>query len=120
CNWLRSQWVLLTHLRSLASGKPFVWLAQLAMEAHNQNNQCWAPDTWDQLAKKRGRLIKWAARTGCKRAWRLFWPPLPHEEENPKQTDYRVIAGLSGWQVVAGEGLNFANLSAEDARRAAR
>src|SRR5207248_3094518 len=69
---------------------------------------------------KRGRLVAWGTRTACKRAWRFFWPLLPHEEENPTQTDHRVIVGLSGLQVAVSEGLNFAKLSAEDAKRAAR
>ena len=119
-NWLRSQWFLLMHLRRLASGEPFGWLAQLAMEAHKKQNQRWAPETWDELQKKRGYLITRAAKNGCKRAWRLFWPPLPHEEQSPNQTDYRIIAGLSGLQLAASEGLNFAVLSGEDAKRAAR
>src|SRR5207253_10090913 len=80
-HWLRSQGVLLTHLRRLASGERYNWLGHLSMEALEQNNLRWAPDTWDLLEKKRGRLITWATKTGCKRAWRLFWPPLPHEEQ---------------------------------------
>ena len=46
------------------------------MRDHSQ----WAPRTWNKLVEKRGRLIAWAAREGCKSVWRQFVPSLPHEK----------------------------------------
>jgi hypothetical protein len=118
--WLHSEWILLTHLRRLSLGEQFRWLGQLAIGAHNANSHRWTPDSWDQLRKKRGWIIVWATKNGCKRAWQRFWPPLPHEEEDPTKTDYRIIVGLSGLQIAVHEGLEWGKLSVEDARRAAR
>lgn len=118
--WVRSEWILLTHLHPLASGQRFNWLGKLVMEAHHQSDHRWAPDDWGHLRKKRGWLLTWATKKGCKQAWRSFVPPLPHEEEDPTRTDYRVIVGLCGLQIAAAEGLDFGALSNEDARRAAR
>jgi len=71
--------------------------------------------------EKRGRLIAWAAKEGCKQAWRQFMPLLPHEKPNPQQTDHRVIVGLAGLQAAFTDNeLDFAQISAEDARLAAR
>ena len=102
--WCRSQAVLLRHLKSLASGNRISWLAHLSHEAEENRNHRWAPDTWDNLRKKRGRLITWAAKTGCKRAWTNFSPFLPHEEPVPNQTDGRIIVGLSGLQAAVHDG----------------
>lgn len=119
--WVRSQWIFLTHLRKLTSGDAVGWLSYLTSEANKSGNHRWAPDDWNELRRKRGRLVAWASKAGCKRAWRKFSPPLPHEEPNPTQTDARIIVGLSGLQAAAIDGeLNGPKLSDDEARQATR
>lgn len=119
--WLTDQWTLLRHIRLLRSGKATGRLSGLARDADEESHSQWAPRSWNKLVKKRGRLIAWAAKEGCKRAWRQFMPLLPHEKPNPQQTDHRVIVGLAGLQAAFTDNeLDFARLSAEDARLAAR
>jgi len=106
-NWIQAkrwQITLLWHLRLLASGKPVGWLGILVEEADQENRSKWTPTTWEGLRKKRGRSIAHAAREGCKRAWRLFSPMLPHEKPEPSQTDRRVIVGLAGMQAAIEDG----------------
>jgi hypothetical protein len=119
--WIIDQWRLLTHLRLLKSGKAIAWLMVLSREAERKNTSRWAPERWDDLVAKRGRLITEATKTGCKRAWRTFWPPLPHEESEPNKTDPRIIIGLTGLQAAfSDQELDFSQLDSRDATRAAR
>jgi hypothetical protein len=120
-SWIVGQWRLITHLPLLRSGHALGWLMILSREADKQNNNRWAPEKWDDLVAKRGRLIARAARAGCKQAWKRFWPPLPHEELEPNKTDPRIIIGLTGLQAAFVDNeLDFPTLTAKDVRRAAR
>jgi hypothetical protein len=119
--WIRDQWVLLSRLRSLASGKKVSWLSDLSREADENNLQRWAPISWEGLRKKRGRLITWAAKRGCKCAWRNYNPPLPHEKKTVSQYSAGVIVGLSGIQAAVLDGqLNLAGLASDEATLVAR
>lgn len=119
--WLSDQWYLLRHIRVLKSGKAAILLSNLAREADEDSHSQWAPRSWNKLVEKHGRLITWAAKEGCKQSWRQFIPELPHEKPNPQQTNPYVIVGLAGLQAAFTDNqLDFARLSAEDARLAAR
>ena len=107
-------------LAPLASGNAIGVLADLSYEAcgKGRGHQL-APRDWLPLQKERGRLIAWAARTGCKHAWRRFVPLLPHEKPVPTEIDSRVVVGLAGLQAAYDDGdLDFRAMSKEDARRA--
>jgi len=120
--YLREQWILLRHFRTLASGKPTVWLAHLAHDACGANDgHRWTPSDWSALRKKRGRLVAWAAKSGCKRAWRKFVPLLPHEKPVPNETDTRVVVGLAGLHAEYEDGeLDFRQLDEDEAQLATR
>lgn len=120
CQWLHEEWVLLRNIRLLSTGAAINWLSHLVLEA-SENNSRWAPQTWGKLEQKRGRLITWAVRMGCKRTWENFVPLLPHEKSNPSQTDRRVIVGLAGLQTEFIDNELYATrLTEEEAQRAVR
>jgi hypothetical protein len=117
---LQWSWAYLRHIIRLKNGQATNWLYNLAWEADEGSFQ-YAPKTWDKLVKKRGRLIAWAARKGCKSVWRQFTPLLPHEKPKPLETDHRVMVGLAGLQASFSDGeLDFNQLSENDARLAVR
>jgi len=119
--WLKEQWLLLLHIRHLKSGKATAWLSHLVREADRENHSQWTLRSWDSLVKKRGRLITWATKEGCKRVWQQYRPELPHEKINLSQTDPRVIVGLAGIQaLVTDKEIDFETLSHEDASLALR
>jgi hypothetical protein len=119
--WLREQFLLLRNLSRLKSGKPLGWLERLSREADKDNHGHWAPEKWTDLEKKRGQLITRAAKQGCKAAWRVFNPPLPHEKPEPNKTSIGVLVGLTGLQVEFQEDPNaIAKLTTEEAKLAAR
>jgi len=110
---------LLTHLHHLVSGRAVAWLADLALESGTGQNNRWSPEDWDELRRKRGRIIAWAAKEGCMRAWLTFTSTLPHENLTPNNVDPRVIVGLTGLQaVVVASKFNYLELTEQDARRA--
>jgi len=114
------QWAYMRHIRLLKNGQATGWLSDLARETDESHSQ-WAPRTWNKLVEKRGRLIAWAAREGCKSVWQEFVPLLPHEKPISLQTDHRVIVGLAGLQAAFSENeLDFKQLSEDDARLAVR
>jgi hypothetical protein len=119
---IQAQRNLLLHLRALRSGAKSAWLARLVFETHERGGQNQlTPESWNGMREKRGRLIAWAAREGCKRAWRRFVPPLPHEKANSGAIDNRLIAGLAGLQAALADGeLDFSKVSDEEARLAVR
>ena len=94
---LREQIVLHFHIRLLFSGKAVVWLAELSREAVEDSSH-YSPTSWSRLRRKRGGLIAWAVKSGCKRSWRHFRSLLPHEKSNPHSTGYPTIVGLAGVQ----------------------
>lgn len=120
-HWLREQFLLLRKLRVLASGKPTSWLVYLSREADESNNSRWAPSTWSDLEKKRGKWITDAAKRGCVASWRHFTPNLPHQRSRPNETSNGIIVGLTGLQVDFNENPNtFSMLSDSDAKLAMR
>ncbi len=130
CFWqFQSKWQegrdrlwLLRHLRSIAAGNATYALCQLAWEAEAASSQA-GPTRydWTKLSEKRGRRVVKAAKLGCKRAWRQFLPPLLHEKADPSKVDGRITLGLAGIEAEFLDGdLNLAELSYEDAYRAAR
>ncbi len=117
---LRWHWAYVRHIRLLKNGTVTVWLNNLAWEASEHDSQ-YAPRSWDKLVEKRGRLIAWAAREGCKSVWRRFTPLLPHEKPKSFETDHRVIVGLAGLQAAFSDGeLDFNQISENEARLAIR
>lgn len=116
----RWQWAYIRNIRLLKSGQATGWLSDLVREADESHSQ-WAPRTWNKLVEKRGRLIPWAVKEGCKAAWPQFVPLLPHEKPDPFQTDHRVIVGLAGLQAaISYNELEFKKLTDENARLAVR
>jgi len=116
---LQWQWAYLRNIRLLKNGSAIGWLPNLVSEANESHSQ-WAPQSWDKLVQKRGRLIAWAAKEGCKSAWRNFVPLLPHEKP-PHETDHRVIIGLAGLQAAISDNeLDFKRLTQDDVRLAVR
>jgi hypothetical protein len=90
-------WWLVRNGNRLRSGGAIWELAGLCHEASN-NESRFAPSSWDALAKKRGRRVAEAVKEWCKRSWRTYEPPLPHERTNPSQVDGRLVIGLAGIQ----------------------
>jgi hypothetical protein len=118
--YFNDQYKLIIHLKQLITGKNAAWLSHLCREADEKNIQRYTPSTWDDLTKKRGRLITWATRKGCKHIWRTYKPNLPHESVNGNRT-YGIIAGLAGIQAtLADKEINLAKMNYEDAYRASR
>src|SRR5207249_2325378 len=97
--WVRDEFVLLSKLKFIASGKPVHWLQRLSREAHEKNSGHWTTSSWTDLERKRGKWITRAAKSGCAAFWRGFTPLLPHEKPEPGKTDIRLIVGLTGLQV---------------------
>jgi hypothetical protein len=122
-NWwnrLLDQYRLHRHIHRLISGKATDWLAILAHEALDSNKQQYTPTDWEGLRKKRGALLAWAARKGCRRMWRSYQPSLPHEMVRGNRT-YGVIVGLAGIQAALADGeIRLDTLSYNDACLAAR
>ena len=116
----RWQWAYLRHIRLLKSGQKTGWLSDLVREADESHSR-WTPRTWNKLVAKRGRLIAWAVKEGCKSAWQEFVPLLPHEKPTSLQTDHRVIVGLAGIQAAISDNeLDFKQLSTEKTQLAVR
>jgi len=116
----RWQWTYMRHIRLLKNGQATGWLSELARETDESHSQ-WAPRRWNKLVEKRGRLIAWAVKEGCKSVWQQFLPLLPHEKPISLQTDHRVIVGLAGLQAAISDNeLDFKQLSNEKARLAVR
>ncbi len=107
-NRVRDTWFLWRHVRQLRSGAQTNWLAHLADEAESEDDSDrghhLTPHDWSALQAVRGKLIASAAKEGCKRAWRRFEPPLPHEKTEPSSIDNRVIVGLAGIQAAIDDG----------------
>ncbi len=117
---LRAQIWLWRNLKKLRDGTAIGALYELALEA-SENTNHYGALSWKPLKSKRGTLVARAAATGWKTIWRQFEPPLPHEKEDPKRMDIRVIIGLSGINIAITDGdLNLAAMTSDDARRASR
>jgi hypothetical protein len=118
-NSFRTELFLLRNLVRLASGDETQWLLWSINEAITGRSQR-SDINWNDVRKNRWRLIRWATRRGCKRAWRSFVPKLPHELE-PMHTEQRTIVGLLGLQAEIADGeIDFLSLSEEEAKIAVR
>ena len=116
---VRDWWSLQRNCRRLAAGHEAWWLYHLACSAAAGDR--WAADRWDSLEQRYGRRIARAAREGCKSAWRLFSPGLPHEKPDPRQTDIRICVGLTGLAAASADGeLSLQATTADDAALATR
>ncbi len=115
-NEWRDRWWLFRNRNRLRSGEAIGPLVQLRHEAANHESR-FAPSSWNALAEKRGRRVAEAVKEGCKRSWRNYSPPLPHERANPSEVDGRLTIGLAGIQsmIVDGE-LPFDSISDADVR----
>lgn len=117
---LREKIWLWRNLKKLRDGTAIRALYELAFEAFEENYHRGAR-SWEPLKSKRGTLVARAAADGWKAVWRQFEPPLPHEKQDPKQIDERIIIGLSGINIAIDDGdLNPAAMTSGDARRASR
>jgi len=112
----RDRWWLFRNHGRLRSGRANRVLAHLCYEAARDESKL-APANWNALAEKRGTRLVEAVKEGCKRAWRDYSPPLPHEKTNPSEIDGRLAVGLAGIQslIVDGE-LPFDSISDADVR----
>ncbi|MDB6026456.1 MAG: hypothetical protein JWM68_2679, partial [Verrucomicrobiales bacterium] len=120
-HWYRGQFRLLRNIRLIESGKHLGWLERLSREAEENNSGHWAPSTWDDLEKKRGKRITRATKDGCIAAWRKFKPHLPHEKPKPNETSIGIIIGLTGLRVEFEEDpASMSRLSNEESELAAR
>jgi len=117
---LREKIWLWRNLKKLRDGTAIRALYGLAFEAFEEDYHRGAR-SWEPLKSKRGTLVARAAADGWKAVWCQFEPPLPHEKQDPKRIDNRVIIGLSGINIAIDDGdLNLAAMTSDDARRASR
>jgi hypothetical protein len=116
CDW----WWLFWNRGRLRSGRAIGTLARLCMEA-TRNGSKRAPTSWKGLADKRGAGVAEAVKAGCKRAWRDYSPPLPHEKPCPNEVESGLVVGLAGIQsMIADRELAFGSISDKEARLIAR
>lgn len=112
CNW----WWLLQNRGRLRSGRAIDALADLCMEASRDDTKH-APTSWNGLADKHGAGVAEAVKAGCKRVWRNYLPPLPHEKPRPNGVTSALIAGLAGIQSATNDKeLLFSSISDEEVR----
>ena len=115
-NECRGRWWLFRNRGRLRSGRAIRALSQLCFEAAKDEMKL-APANWDVLAKKHGRRVAEAVKEGCKRTWRSYSPPLPHEKIKPCEIDGRLGIGLAGIQSSIFDGeLPFESISDADVR----
>ena len=114
-NAVRDWWWLFRNRGRLKSGRAIRALAQLCGEA-TRNGSKLAPTNWKGLADKRGAGVAEAVKAGCKRKWRDYSPPLPHEKPRPEEISPGLIVGLAGIQSAITDGeLVFDSISEDDA-----
>lgn len=128
-HWHRFRgWITLWRLRlrynlrfwRLASGHDVADLCWLASHAGKESRSRWTTTDWTGVTRKFGPLVCWAARTGCKRAWRRHNPGPPSAKPDTNRTSWATIAGLNGIQAEWADGqLDFSTLPEADARTAA-
>jgi hypothetical protein len=110
--------ILHWELRGIATGREISLLSWLTREADAENRSSWTAQDWKGVTRKYGPLVSWAARRGCKVAWRHYVPLPPSAKPNANQTAHHVMVGLNGIQVQFAAGMDFASLSVTDARTA--
>lgn len=85
------------------------------------SSNTWGSSDWSCLIEEFGLPVAQAFRDGAMAFWREYRPTLPSEGAKANTTPYQVIFGLSGLAIEAKEQASrFAQMSAEDARNAAR
>ena len=100
----RSQAYLLEHVRESSS-----------------SSTTWGKSDWPSLIAEFGLPVAQAFRDGAMSFWRGYRPMLLSEGAAPNSTPYQVIFGLAGLAIEAKEEPSrFGQMSAEDARNAAR
>jgi hypothetical protein len=110
------RWRLFVYRGRLRSGAAIGALAQLCVEAAHDGLKH-APANWKELADKRGAGVARAVKSGCKRAWRRYAPPLPHEKPRPSEVSSGLIVGLAGIQLEIADGeLAFGSISDDEVR----
>jgi hypothetical protein len=115
-NALRDWWWLFWNRGRLSSGRAISVLARLRTEATGDGSKH-APTSWKGLAEKRGAGVAKAVKAGCKRAWRNYSPPLPHEKPRPNEVSSGVVVGLAGIQSAITDGeIAFVSICDDDAR----
>ncbi|QGJ68668.1 Hypothetical protein PBC10988_3290 [Planctomycetales bacterium 10988] len=93
----RFQIHIFRNLSNLRKGRSVGMLASLVDEAVGENGGFQiAPNTWDELRRKRGTWITKAVSTGCRQVWNEYTPMLPCEKQFPKTTTAGDHAGLAG------------------------
>ena len=118
---LRDAWRLWRYRSKMRSGEYAGLLGKLASASRGESHNQWAPSDWSFLEKARGKKCAAAVKEGCKRVWKDYKPPLPHERKPNEGTTYHTIAGIAGITIAREEGtLRFEDLSFDDARRAAQ
>lgn len=100
----RSQAYLLEHMRDSSS-----------------SSNTWSSSNWSSLVTEFGLSVAQTFRDGAISFWRGYRPTLLSEGAAPNSTPYQVIFGLTGLAIEAKEKPTlFVQMSAEDARNAAR
>lgn len=119
---VQEHWMLRREASRLASGERPHWLANLLHEGTSGSiSTSWATTDWNALAKKRGEAIARATEEGCRTYWRKFKPSLPHERQQPNETDRRICVGLAGLTSEANQpGFSWDSLTPEEAKLATR
>ncbi|CAK16015.1 NACHT domain-containing protein [Pseudomonas entomophila] len=91
------------------------------MRDSSSSSNTWSSSNWSSLITEFGLSVAQAFRDGAISFWRGYRPTLPSEGAAPNSTPYQVIFGLTGLAIEAKEEPTlFAQMSAEDARNAAR
>jgi hypothetical protein len=119
----KNQIILLISVLSIVAGKNKDLLYWLLNETHysTSNNKEDKKSEWELIRKRHSMLISWAARKGCKSAWRDYLPVLPHENQHPNTINRDVDIGLAGIQACIEDGeIKFDNLSKDDEGRLIR
>ncbi|MFH0957729.1 MAG: hypothetical protein V1897_03415, partial [Pseudomonadota bacterium] len=113
--------VLLQEINAIREGKNFSALHFLRYEMRDKGSgNSWGQASWRSLIPKYGNEVAEAARSGFKRMWRDWSPPLPHETSSRKEFENGIPVGLTGLALDAIDGLDFRSLSTDELNKAAR
>jgi hypothetical protein len=117
--WMRSQYILHSRLRIIRSGEDIGNLIFLLSQAEERLSQ-YSKGDWAKVGRKWFPWMAAAGQRGCEAAWVNYSSPLPHEKKG-NGTTYGTIVGLCGIHSLWLKGkIDFAQLSEQDAQKAAR
>lgn len=117
--WIQSQYILHSRLRIIRSGEDVGNLIFLLSQAEERLSQ-YSKGDWAKVGRKWFPWMAAAGQKGCEAAWVRYSSPLPHEKEG-NGTTYGTIVGLCGIHSLWLRGkIDFAELSEDDAQKAAR